>query len=377
MLKKIYRNWLNKVYMRGQKIRVFKQKIGEWIEILSMTRKIPMKNVMLSSNQKKEIDLYWKKEYGKKISKLWHRKYFAYSEKFDVRFFPEILYTTELEPLLNSDNISNVLSDKSLVEIIYGNVLKLDKRVVIPKTICGSCKGYGYDSERKPISFKNLIALCKELIGEYVIKPTIGESSGHGVRLINLEKGFELISGQKIEEILAQYGTDFIIQEKIEQNERYAAFHKESINTIRLLTYRMEDRIETAPAIMRIGVDDNFLDNAHAGGLYIAISDDGILQKYGIKNGCMKMIEHPNSKIKFEGYHLPKMDQIIEVAKLMHRCVPQIGFINWDFAVNKNNEVVLIESNMRCGGIWAFQQTWGRGVFGDNTEYMIHKIRRV
>lgn len=376
MIRKVYRKYMAHLKYKSQNIRVRKQKIGEWIEIFNMSFKLPIKNTPLSKEQKKEIDDYWKKEYGHKISKFWHRKYFAYSGKFDVKFFPEILYTTKLEPLMNDDFVSSVLSDKSLVEIIFGNVLKTGQGVVVPKTICGCCRGFGYDGDRQPASVKSLIEIVKGLEGSYIIKPSVGESSGHGVRLLQLEKGLDVRGKEKAEEILRRYGTDFIIQERIKQHEEYAALHPDSINTIRICTYRMEDQIKTMPAIMRIGVGESFLDNAHAGGIYVGISDEGILQKYALSYHYKKLEYHPDSQIRFEGYQVPYMKKMLKSAKLLHQCVPQIGFIHWDFSLNDKEEIVLIESNMCVGSIWLFQQAWGKGVFGEDTEYMINRIRK-
>lgn len=126
---------------------------------------------------------------------------------------------------------------------------------------------------------------------------------------------------------------------------------------------------------MRIGINENYLDNAHAGGIYVAVSNEGIMQKYAMKYDQGKYEVHPNSKIRFEGYKLPFINRIIDAAIELHKCVPQIGFINWDFSVDSNENIVLIEANMMCGGIWAFQNAWGCGVFGEDTEYMIEQIK--
>lgn len=203
----------------------------------------------------------------------------------------------------------------------------------------------------------------------------MGESSGHGVRLLKLRKGKVLDSDQSIETIIKSYGSNFIIQERVIQHPVYAALHPESINTIRLMTYRVEGEIKCAPAIMRIGVGDTHLDNAHAGGIYIGVSDEGVLFGKAMRNYCDYYFEHPDSHIRFEGYRLPQFEKILEAGKMLHACLPSIGIVNWDFSMNDKNQVVLIESNMGCGGIWLFQNTWGTGAFREDTDRMIDLIK--
>lgn len=376
MLKNVYRKYIQKIEQKSQKVRIRKQWIGEILEIYNLNRKAPMNQVKLTKEEKVQIQNYWKNQLGKKIPLIWHKKYYAYSGKLDVRFFPEILYTTKLEPLLNSDNAAKVLSDKNLTEIIFSKVLSNNKNIVVPKTICGCSQGFYYDDSRHPISYVSLIKKLMKISGEFIIKPSIGASSGAGVRLLVLENGIDVRSNQKIDKIILLYGKNFILQEKITQHPQYAAIHPQSTNTIRIFTYRIEDEIKVAPAIMRFGVGDTHLDNAHAGGVYAGISDEGVLHKYATKcNSNYRYEVHPDTGIRFEGYKLPYFKDMVDTVKQLHTCIPNLGFINWDVTINDKDQIVLIESNMYCGGIWVFQNPWGESVFRDDTEYMIQKLK--
>ena len=77
----------------------------------------------LSNAQTKEIDCYFKKNLGRRISYDWHKKYTALSGNFVVNFFPEILYTIELEPLLNPSYMRRAYGHKNIIELIYDKVL--------------------------------------------------------------------------------------------------------------------------------------------------------------------------------------------------------------------------------------------------------------
>lgn len=57
-------------------------------------RKKIYKSVVLTKDQK-QIDVYFKKYYGKKIPYTWHRHYTAFTGNFDYRYMPELLpYTS-------------------------------------------------------------------------------------------------------------------------------------------------------------------------------------------------------------------------------------------------------------------------------------------
>lgn len=360
---------------KSQRVRLKKQYLGEWLEIISICRKMPMKGVSLTKEQKHKIQAYWGNAYGKKIPTIWHRKYYSHSEKFDEKFFPEVFYTTKLEPSLNNDNVAKVLSDKNMIELLFAKVLDSAKGIKVPETLFGCSNGFYFDKYRNPICKDVIGKELESISGEFIIKPTIESSSGNGVKKIILLNGIDTLTGQSVMDIVDLYGKNFIVQEKIIQHEKYSELHPWSINTIRIMSYRVEGQIKTAPMIMRIGINENYLDNAHAGGIYVAVSNKGIMQKYAMKYDQGKYEVHPNSKIRFEGYKLPFINRIIDAAIELHKCVPQIGFINWDFSVDSNENIVLIEANMMCGGIWTFQNAWGCGVFGEDTEYMVDHIK--
>lgn len=361
-LKDNYRRVIEYLNKLPQKIRVQKQYIGEIVEINRMNSAVPVKGVKLKQEDKEKAEEYWKKHYGKRIPLKWHRKYYAFSGKFDPRYFPEILYTTKLEPLLNDDHVARVLSDKNMTEILFEKVISKEDDVTVPTTVCGCDNGFYFDKDRRPISQKQLFKELHECDNELIIKPSIGESSGHGVKLIKARKGIDEITGDTLENIILMYGKNFILQERIIQHDEYARIHPESINTIRVMTYRTNECIKAAPAVMRIGVGKSYLDNAHAGGIYVGVSKDGVLQRNAMRNYHELYEFHPDTKIQFEGYRIPFVERILEVAKKMHECLPQIGFVNWDFCVNHDSKIVLIESNLMCGGIWIFENAWGQTV---------------
>lgn len=57
--------------------------------------------VSLTETQKQEIKEFFRKNYGKSLSTAWHRLYQSYTGIYCKDYFPEILFSTRLEPKLN------------------------------------------------------------------------------------------------------------------------------------------------------------------------------------------------------------------------------------------------------------------------------------
>ena len=72
---------------------------------------------------------------------------------------------------------------------------------------------------------------------------------------------------------------------------------------------------------------------------------------------------NPDTKIEFARYKLPYFEKITKVAIMVHKCLPSIGYVNWDLEMNRDNQVLLIESNLQCGSLWMFENAWWKTSF--------------
>ena len=130
------------------------------------------------------------------------------------------------------------------------------------------------------------------------------------------------------------------------------------------------------PIVLRIGRNGSIVDNAHAGGLFIYISDDGILSKYAFSEKQDRFDRHPNSGVIFKNYKIDFITQLLNCSKKMHLNTPQLGVISWDLTIDENEKIVLIEANTRGQSIWFPQMSSGKPAFGDNTEKMLQIISK-
>ena len=136
-----------------------------------------------------------------------------------------------------------------------------------------------------------------------------------------------------------------LVEQCIEACEELKAFHPQSLNTIRVVTISNLEKSEIFGAVFRVGVGNNVVDNAHAGGLFAQINvKNGVIESDGIDTKGKKFISHPDSGIKFIGFKIPQWDTIVETcceaAKLKGN--PITG---WDVAVNNQGDVEFVEGN--------------------------------
>ena len=346
--------------------------IGEKKKFRDKRRVEICNSTKLSQEQIDSVEKLYKNNYGKKIPLTWHKSYTAYTGRFDKYYFPEILYIPEFERYMNyNQSLANVLEDKNL---LY--VFAKASNVRMPRMYLSCQAGIYKDAENKVLDFEKACALISN-IGVCFAKPSIGTDSGRGCEVYCLVNGTDTKSGKTSDMLLKDLGKNFTIQERLVCHESIRKIYDGSVNTFRIMTYRWKNQIIVAPIIMRIGRGGSYLDNAHAGGMFIALSDDGTLHKTAFTEFKEEFVEHPDSKLKFEGYRIPLLPNVVDAVKRMHYSLPAIGVINWDMTLDESGQPVLIEADVNGGGIWLFQMAHGCGVFGERTPEILRWLHKM
>lgn len=346
--------------------------IGEKKKFRDKRRVEICNSTKLSQEQIDSVEKLYKNNYGKKIPLTWHKSYTAYTGRFDKYYFPEILYIPEFERYMNyNQSLANVLEDKNL---LY--VFAKASNVRMPRMYLSCQAGIYKDAENKVLDFEKACALISN-IGVCFAKPSIGTDSGRGCEVYCLVNGTDTKSGKTSGMLLKDLGKNFTIQERLVCHESIRKIYDGSVNTFRIMTYRWKNQIIVAPIIMRIGRGGSYLDNAHAGGMFIALSDDGTLHKTAFTEFKEEFVEHPDSKLKFEGYRIPLLPNVVDAVKRMHYSLPAIGVINWDMTLDESGQPVLIEANVNGGSIWLFQMAHGCGVFGERTPEILRWLHKM
>ena len=202
--------------------------------------------------------------------------------------------------------------------------------------------------EKKFITLEEFITLgdyklfCKLIDGE----------CGNGIFIltINNNKIFynnEEISSNELHKIIDR--KNYLFQEFISQHSEMSRLHKESINSIRLVTVKdiNTGKIVALPSILRIGTGNSIVDNTSQGGIAVGFDlDTGRLHEFGFykPNFGLKINAHPNSNIVFKEFCIPHIKEAIEQAKLFHNLLSDIHSIGWDIAIGQNGPI-FIEGN--------------------------------
>lgn len=364
--------YLNQIYHE-----LIERKEQKWdlrlqqLEVHNPKRLAGIGNVRLSEEQKREIDNFYLTNWGSKIDYTCHLTYYAYSGRFNKAFFPEQLYIPEFERYMNAYvRYNDVFNDKN----VFSHIAK-GLGIHTPEVIFSCSKGFIIDSSLNKCTEDVMIkSLAQEK--EFFIKASVDSCGGSGCKYFT-NKVPGASAEQEVRDLIQSFGNDYSVQRCIQCHPCLKTLHPQSVNTIRVMTYRWHGEILTIPAIVRLGIGTMQVDNASAGGIFVGVSDEGSMLPFAMNKYGKRYSEHPDSGIKFDGYRIDFIPQILEEAKRLHRAIPQIGVVNWDFAIGEDGDIILIEGNMRAGGIWVFQMAHGTAPFGDNTAEILQWTKKM
>ena len=193
---------------------------------------------------------------------------------------------------------------------------------------------------------------------ELIIKP-LGSSGGKGVRLFK--------DGDSFGELLKEYKEGFILEPKLKNDKSFAEFHEASLNTVRIVTVRLDDRTEIPYAFTRMGKNGGCIDNARAGGIMGLVDvETGVIISASDEHND-HYIFHPNSGKQIVGFKIPRWDEAKAFVKELAEVVPDNRYTGWDVALTDNGWV-MIEAN--CKGQFVAQMPLKEGLKPKFDEYV-------
>jgi hypothetical protein len=255
------------------------------------------------------------------------------------------------------------MDDKSLYNRLLGG------GILCPENICYASNGFYLNANSELISRDNLMDIVFSK-SEVFIKKSVTSEGGHGVYYFNTQNS----TRDNLSAIIDEIGRDFVVQEALTQSPTIAQINPSSINTIRVLTLlRKDGTVKNYSTVLRMGRSGSKVDNASSGGITCGVNPDGSLKGVAYTADGDKFTEHPDTKIKFSDIVIPNYAQIIEAVKRLHPLLPMFRLLSWDIALNKDNELVLIEVNMKYGQL-DFHQLNNGPIFGDDTKEILEEV---
>lgn len=188
--------------------------------------------------------------------------------------------------------------------------------------------------------YPQFLEFCKNN-KEFMKKP-LSASQGKGIRIVRLTENDDLrdiFTGVRENRIV-------ILEGLIKQSPEVAKFNEDSINTFRLITFHNGISSHVEWGFFRTGKKGAIVDNAGAGGVYASIdAKTGTIGTDGANEDGEVFLTHPDSGEKYKGFAIPHWEELEKICTELANEFPFAAIIGWDFALNSNNEWVIIEVN--------------------------------
>lgn len=192
----------------------------------------------------------------------------------------------------------------------------------------------------------------KKWIGDLekiIVKPN-NDSGGHGIEILN-KKDFKnlkdmynyLISNKLL-----------LVEEVIKQHKDLDKVYPMSINTIRIITLKYNDKVHFITAFLRVGNNYSFVDNTSSGGMLTMIDLKSGVTLFPGCDGDMNIYDkHPITKVGLKGIKIPYFEELKELVIELSYIVKEINYIAWDIAITDEGPVV-VEGNPYPGYYYQF-----------------------
>ncbi len=197
----------------------------------------------------------------------------------------------------------------------------------------------------------------------FVVKPT-DMGGGRGVHKVTVNPGtnkeeLKTIFCEILEEIeknknqyLRGKENSIILEELIIQDPRMAAFHPESVNGVRVPTFRIGDTVHIYHPWFKIGRGGAFLTSAVFGTMDAGIDPvTGVVNSPGYTENSECFETHPDTGIQFTGFQIPRWDELVKTVTEIAMKLDTIRYVGWDMVLSENGWV-LMEGNFSGDFMW-------------------------
>ena len=156
------------------------------------------------------------------------------------------------------------------------------------------------------------------------------------------------------------YSEGVVLEELIRQDERMAAFHPYSINSVRITTVRIGDKVHLVHPWLKVGVNGMFVVCASLGSFDAGIDPEtGIVNTEGWLETRKTYHTHPNSGITIPGFQVPEWPAAVELVTKLALSLDTLHYAGWDMVLSKDGWCVM-EGNVYGDFMW--QLCYDRGM---------------
>ncbi|MBE6014110.1 MAG: hypothetical protein E7241_01900 [Lachnospiraceae bacterium] len=319
----------------------------------------------LSARQEKEIRDYYE-PYCKHFTTESHRVYTGKSGVFKKEYIPEDMYMCHIDRYLSDRNLAYYLDNKCYYKRLFPEAKQ-------PETLLMRIGKIWLDKDYHPIKLTEALPILFKQ-QEVVVKPATGSEGGAGISFLSFEdKASFKEKLASFKEAVKALSSDIIIQMPVKQHPELSKLHPQSLNTLRIVSLIIEDRVVILSRSLKIGSGSSRMDNGCSGGIYCGIDDSGRLREIGALDDGRVVRKHPELGYDLSGIQIPCLDKCEELIAVSHPFMGHHRLISWDIAIDNTNEAVLIEANLSLGGSDDVQVVNGP-FFGEYTERILKEV---
>ena len=139
---------------------------------------------------------------------------------------------------------------------------------------------------------------------------------------------------------------DFFFEKQIRQEHTLRQFNPDTVNTIRVLTFKGS----VISAAIRFGGKGSFVDNTAKGGVAVSLDiETGKIGDFGMREyDITHYYEHPDSHIKFKDVAVPLWPEVKRLVEKTSSYLPYYSSVGFDIATTDEGPVI-IEINTGAG----------------------------
>ncbi len=179
-------------------------------------------------------------------------------------------------------------------------------------------------------------------------KPDVGES-GKGIE--RLEK-----KNYKTEEEMFNYVKEKnfgVVEELIKQHKDLNKVYPLAINSLRVVTLVANGEADVVYITAKFGNEGKFVDNMENSGLACPVNmKTHKIEGVGHTSPLIPYEKHPYTNIKFIGYKIPYIDEVIELVKKAALEVKEIRYIGWDVFIGEDGPGIIEGNNYPGYDFW-------------------------
>jgi hypothetical protein len=292
-----------------------------------------------------EARKYWRK-YNIRLNPKWNAFCASLNDIHSSKYIPEDIFYNYIMPSLNNFNLAKAYGDKNMNDVFM-------QGIKMPETLLRCMHGNLRDADYNSLDNENYSNSLPDKEVDCFIKPAIDSGSGKNIKKCKIRDSKIFIDEilQDINKLRSSYKGEFIIQEGMDQSLILSDIYPYSVNSIRSISLRYTDKIVILSNLLKLGNNQNYVSNTHAGGVECGVDQHGNVTEFGYDSKFNKMLEHPFTKKSFKNIALPNLFDLETIIRQCHKRLPHFDLVAWDFGLDNLNQYVLIEYNLLFPGL--------------------------